>query len=145
MWKSVYWHMCRQRRPRSAYLSLVWSRPWMPSYRINGHCNCQIILQTARSMMRPSHLQSDLALQILHLSWRYLFTLTKPSPLSGLIQQITNDIFSYISQKTGLDTLCKLSPFDWRQFAWNVTSCFLGKIRKYFKMSCAENLVLSIK
>ena len=27
----------------------------------------------------------------------------------------------------------------WRQFAWNVKSCFLRKIRKYFNMSSAEN------
>ena len=28
----------------------------------------------------------------------------------------------------------------WRQFAWNVKSCFLGKIQKYFKMSLLKIL-----
>ena len=33
----------------------------------------------------------------------------------------------------------------WKQFAWNVKSCFLGKIReKYFKMSSAENWCLAL-
>ena len=70
------------------------------------------------------------------------------------------NIFSYFSQKTGFGISCKLSPIffpenriwhfmqivsigdnlhemsnpvfweKWRQFAWNVKSCFLGKIRK---------------
>ena len=42
--------------------------------------------------------------------------------------------FSYFSQKTGFDISCKLSPLDWRQFAWNVNSVvFGGKIRKIFQ------------
>ena len=33
----------------------------------------------------------------------------------------------------------------WRQCEWNVKSCFLGKIRKYFKISNAENFTQSAK
>ena len=35
----------------------------------------------------------------------------------------------FFFQKTGFDVSCKLSPI-WRQFAWNVKSCFLGKKNK---------------
>ena len=45
------------------------------------------------------------------------------------------EIFSYFSQKIGFNISCKLSPR--RQFAWNVKTYYLGKI-KYFKMSSAE-------
>ena len=68
------------------------------------------------------------------------------------------DIF-LIFQKSGFDSSCKL---DWRQFAWNVKSCFLEKkietvclkcqslfsgekIRKQFSMSSAEFLVQIVK
>ena len=75
-------------------------------------------------------------------------------------------IFSYFFQKTGFDIPCKLSPIislifprkqdmtfhanclHWRQFAWNVKSCFLGKIRKRSPvMSPAESAkrVLKVK
>ena len=65
--------------------------------------------------------------------------------LGKFSRQQTDDIFSYFSQKTGLDFLCKLSAtrnhdltfhancFHWWQFAWNITSCFLGKISKIFQ------------
>ena len=53
-------------------------------------------------------------------------------PLSGKFQQMTNRwYFSYSSQKTGFDISCSCL---WRkQFAWNVKTCFLRKIRN--KMS----------
>ena len=38
---------------------------------------------------------------------------------------------SYFSQETGFDITCKLS--QWRQFAWNVKSCFPEKIRQISK------------
>ena len=38
------------------------------------------------------------------------------------------DVLFYFPQNTGYDISCKLSPL--REFAWNVKSCFLVKIRK---------------
>ena len=44
---------------------------------------------------------------------------------------------SFFSQKTGFDISWKLSPR--RQFAWNIKSCFMGKIRKsIITLSSAE-------
>ena len=41
---------------------------------------------------------------------------------------------------------CKLSPVaNCLQFAWNIKSCFLGKIRKNFKMLSAESFTQSAK
>ena len=70
---------------------------------------------------------------------------------TSVIQQTTNWWF-FLCPETGLDISCKLSPdifflifpikqdltfhancLQWRQFAWNVKSCFLGKIRKIFQ------------
>ena len=31
----------------------------------------------------------------------------------------------------------------WRQFEWNIKTCFLGKIRKHFNMLSAENFIQS--
>ena len=41
---------------------------------------------------------------------------------------------------------CKLSPIlHWRQFAWNVKSCLLGKTRKIFQNVAAENFTEYLK
>ena len=56
-------------------------------------------------------------------------------PLSGLIWQTTDWWhFSYFSQKTGFDIYANY--LQWRQFAWNVKTCFLGKIRKNISKCC---------
>ena len=44
-------------------------------------------------------------------------------PLWIIFQEMAN--WSYFSKKTGLEISCKLC-LPCRQFAWNVTSCFLG-------------------
>ena len=54
-----------------------------------------------------------------------LLTLSIPSKI---FSRRHTEIFFLFSQKTGLDISCKLS--QWRQCAWNVKSCFLGKIKK---------------
>ena len=41
--------------------------------------------------------------------------LASPLPLSGLFQQMTTLYFSYFSQETGFDILCKLSLLDLTQ------------------------------
>ena len=69
-------------------------------------------------------------------------------PLSGLIQLTTNwsyHIFLIFPRKQ--DLILHANIFHWRQFARNVISCFLGKIRKtekYFNSSSDENFTPSV-
>ena len=58
-----------------------------------------------------------------HLLVQYL-----PLPFSWLIQQTTNWWYFFFFSSPE-------NRFLWRQFAWNVKSCFLGKIRKEKKNS----------
>ena len=51
----------------------------------------------------------------------------------ALSVKFSTDIF----QKTGFEISCKLSP-EWRQFAWNVRTCFLGKIENIINLLSAE-------
>ena len=55
---------------------------------------------------------------------------------SGLIQLMANWwYFSYFSKKINNNKTGLTFPancLQWRQFAWNVKTCFLGKIRKIF-------------
>ena len=53
------------------------------------------------------------------------------------IRQIIDFLFLNFPQKTEFDIPCNC--LHRRQSAWNVKSYFLGKIRKYFKMSSAES------
>ena len=46
----------------------------------------------------------------------------------------TDDFFLFFPE-TGSNSSCKLL---WRQFAWNVKTCILEKMRNYFKMSSVE-------
>ena len=52
-------------------------------------------------------------------------------------------LFSNFSQKTGFDILCELSPLETICMKYQIL--FLGKIRKYFKTSSAENFTLIAK
>ena len=52
--------------------------------------------------------------------------------LSMLGKNSGDDILEYVSyirRKKDFDISCKLSPNQWRQFARNVKSCFLRKLR----------------
>ena len=88
-------------------------------------------------------------------------TRVKPLQLSGLIQQSTDWWYFFLFFPENriwyfmqIDISCKLSPLEtvcmkcqilfsgknkkcnWRQFAWKVKFCFLGKIRKIFQNVC---------
>ena len=82
-------------------------------------------------------LSSHASILCQHLMLRKLTVHTSPHlyhSLSKFSRQQTDNIFSYFSKKIGFDISYKLSPLGWylhwRQFAWNVKTCFLGKFRK---------------
>ena len=52
--------------------------------------------------------------------------------------------FSYFSQKTGTEISCNANCLQWRQFAWNVKSCFPGKIRKNISIPYLLTILSSI-
>ena len=52
-------------------------------------------------------------------------------------------IFFLFSRKTGFDISCNLSPLE--KICMKCQNLFSGKIRKYLKMSSAENLTQSAK
>ena len=71
--------------------------------------------------------------------WRHRFRTfmherNLPLPLSGSIQQTTY-LFLLISSINEDLTLHAVETI-WRQFAWNVKSCILGKIRKTNTLKC---------
>ena len=102
-------------------------------------------------LLTKTYLKSELfrreAKQFWHLSpFKGYYSFPQPLSLSRLIQQTTNCwLFSYFSRKQ--DLTFHANCLQWRQFAWNVKTCFLGKIKIFSKCHLLKVLpkVLNIK
>ena len=76
--------------------------------------------------------------------WQFIDEIIQSAITTLWANSADNKCFSYVSQKTGFDFSCKLSPLE--TICIKYQNLISGKkIRKYFNMSSAENFTQGVK